>query len=86
MAQFEGKDVYWRDSARAPRFYMIDGKAAFPILLFLLHIRWWTFITAIIAVIFFSILERYGFHFKVFMRWARNMIAGNRKTANPWWR
>lgn len=86
MANLIGQEAYWRDSARVPRFYFIDGKATFPIVLFLIHIRWWTFITVIIAILFFSILERYGFRLKVFLIWARSTIAGKRKMSHPWWR
>ena len=76
---------YWRDSARMPRFYLIDGRATFPLLLFLLHIRWWTFITAVVITIFFSILERYGFSLSIFWRWFRGVLIGNRKLSRPWW-
>jgi len=76
---------YWRDSARTPRFFYIDGWAAFPLLLFLLHIRIWTFITAVFFTMFFSALERYGFGMKVFFRWLRGVLGGRRKVADPWW-
>ena len=76
----------WRDSARIPRFFIIDGRAAFPLLLFLLHIRLWTFIVAIIATLFFTALERYGFSIKVFLLWFRCFLAGKRKMSSPWWR
>lgn len=76
----------WRDSSRAPRFFFIDGLAAFPLLLFLLHIRLWTFILTIGATLFFTILNRYGFTVSVFLRWLRNFLAGPRKLSLPWWR
>ena len=78
--------VHWRDSARTPRFYFIDGRAAFPMLIFLLHIRLWTFVLASIATMFFSLLERYGFSFMVFLRWLRGFLGGGRKMALPWWK
>ena len=78
-------DAYWRDSARIPRFFMIDARAAFPLLLFLLHIRIWTFVLAVIATIFFGVLERYGFTLMVFFRWFRNILMGKRKISAPWW-
>ncbi|MBN1684887.1 MAG: IcmT/TraK family protein [Gammaproteobacteria bacterium] len=77
---------YWRDSSRVPRFFLVDAWAALPLLLFLLHIRMWTFITAIIATIFFATIERYGFSMLVFLRWLRNFLGGSRKKAIPWWR
>jgi intracellular multiplication protein IcmT len=79
-------DPHWRDSARTPRFFFIDARAAFPLLLFLLHIRWWSFSLAVITMIFFGALERYGFSLIVFFRWLRSTLAGPRKVAIPWWK
>jgi intracellular multiplication protein IcmT len=76
----------WRDSARNVRFWIIDSSACFPLLLFLLHIRLWTFTLAIIATIFLALLERYGFTLKVFGRLVRSFVAGPRKIAQPWWK
>ncbi|HCU04768.1 MAG: phosphoesterase [Gammaproteobacteria bacterium GWE2_42_36] len=78
-------DAHWRDSARPVRFFFIDGKAAFPLVLFLLHIRLWTFIIALTCSIFFTVLSHFGFSPIVFLRWLRNFIAGDRKAAYPSW-
>lgn len=78
--------AHWRDSARNPRFFIIDARAAFPLLLFLLHVRWWTFTLAIIVMLFFGLLERYGFSLTVFLRWVRFTLAGSRKIAIAWWK
>lgn len=78
-------EAHWRDSARSVRFFIWDGKTAFPMLLFLLHIQWWTLIVAVTAMLFFTILNRYGFSVEVFSRWLRTSIAGQRKIAIPWW-
>lgn len=85
IMQNPSPNAHWRDSARPSRFFIFDAKAAFPMLLFLLHIRLWTFIVAIIAMLFFTILNRYGFSVEVFLRWFRSFLAGRRKTAIPWW-
>jgi intracellular multiplication protein IcmT len=77
--------AFWRDSARSPRFFGIDATATFPLLLFLLHIRLWSFCVAVIATLFFALLERYGFKLPVFLRLLRNLIAGNRKAAKAWY-
>ena len=75
----------WRDSARRPVFFVIDAYATFPLLLFLLHITWWTFFLSIGAAIFFGALERFGFTVPVFKRWLRLFFAGNHKMVRPWW-
>lgn len=78
-------NAHWRDSARSIRFFIWDGKAAFPMLLFLTYMRIWTFVVAVITMMFFSILNRYGFSPIVFLRWLRSAVAGRRKFAIPWW-
>lgn len=78
--------AHWRDSARNVRFFFIDFRACFPLLIMILHIRLWTFILAVIATIFFTTLERYGFSVVVFLRWLRAFVAGSRKIAQPWWK
>ena len=77
--------AHWRDSARPVKFFMWDGRAVFPVVLFLMHMALWSFITTVVLIAFFSILNRYGFTPIVFWRWFCNLIAGNRKTAVPWW-
>ena len=77
--------AHWRDSARTPRFFMVDARAAFAILLFLVHIKIWTAILVIINLLFFSIIEHYGFTIPVFFRWLRLFFAGPIKLAQPWW-
>ncbi len=78
--------AYWRDSARNVRLWFIDFRACFPLLFFLLHIRLWTFLLALLTTLFFAGLERYGFSLAIFARWLRSFIAGPRKIAQPWWR
>ena len=78
--------AHWRDSARKARFFGIDAKISFVLLLFLLHIRWWTFFTALGVAIFLGLLERFGFSLEVFARMFRFKLAGKRKIAVPWWR
>lgn len=78
--------AHWRDSGRNVRFWLVDFRAAFPLLILLFHIRLWTFIFAIFAIVFFGLLERFGFSVAVFGRWLRAYIAGPRKIAQPWWK
>ena len=55
MATFP-ETAHWRDSARSARFALVDARAAFPLFLFLMHIRIWTGVLVIVSVIFFGIL------------------------------
>ena len=86
MQQQPSDNAHWRDSARPARFFFIDAKAVFPFFLFLLHIKLWTFVVAFVAMVFFTILNRFGFSTEVFLRWLRSFLAGPRKMAIPWWR
>lgn len=78
--------AHWRDSARNVRFFIVDFRATFPLLLFLMHIRMWTFVFAVTTTLFFGAIEHYGFSMAVFSRWLRSYIAGPRKIAQPWWK
>jgi intracellular multiplication protein IcmT len=77
--------AHWRDSARPARFFIVDAQAAFPLLLFLLHIKVWTFLIAVSAMLFFTTLNRFGFSISVFLRVFRSFLAGKRKKSYPWW-
>ncbi|MBU0744313.1 MAG: IcmT/TraK family protein [Gammaproteobacteria bacterium] len=85
MAQRPTNSAHWRDSARTAKFFFIDAKAAFPIFLFLIHIKLWTFILAFTIMVFFTVLNRFGYGVDVFFRIFRSMLAGPRKIAIPWW-
>ncbi len=79
------ENAHWRDSARSVRFWIWDGKTAFPLFLFLIHISWWTLGLSLITMLFFTALNRYGFSVEVFFRLLRSFIAGKHKAAIPWW-
>ncbi len=85
MAGFE-QSTHWRDSARSARFFMVDARAAFPIFIFLMHIRVWTAVLVMVSAFFFGLIEHYGFTVPVFLRWLRNFFAGSLKSSQPWWR
>lgn len=79
--------AHWRDSARNVRFFIIDYRATFPLLILIFHIRLWTFIFAVIATLFFALIERWGYTPAVFWRWLKSYyIAGPVKVAQPWWK
>ena len=85
MANFSSS-AHWRDSARPARFFFVDARAVFPFVIFLMHIRWWTFWFALVTMIVFTLLERYGFTVPIFLRWSRGLLVGDHKMARPWWR
>lgn len=86
MAENFSSTAHWRDSARSARFFIIDARAAFPIFIFLMHIKIWTGLLVLISTVFFGFIEHYGFTVPVFLRWFRTILAGNLKSSSPWWR
>lgn len=78
--------AHWRDSSRTVVLWMVDFRAAFPLLLFLVHIRLWTFLLAVVTMAFFGLIEKYGFTLAVFGRLVRSYIAGPHKISQPWWK
>lgn len=77
---------HWRDTARSARFFIVDARAAFPVFLFLMHIRVWTGLLVLVSSICFVVVEHYGFTVPVFLRWIRTFLAGRMKSAQPWWK
>lgn len=78
-------EAHWRDSARSIKFFIWDGKAVFPFVFALMYLRIWTLALAFLTMVFFTILNRYGFSISVFGRWLRSTFAGKRKITVPWW-
>ena len=76
--------AHWRDSGRSPKFFVIDAYSAFPLVLFLLHIRLWTFILALIICAFFLTLNKFGFTIPIFMRFIRSYLAGDIRSNRSW--
>lgn len=79
-------EAAWRDSARTPRFFFVDAYSVLPLVVFLVHIRLWTFVVSLLTMVFFAVLERFNFTVPVFMRWLRSSLAGKVKIAQPEWR
>lgn len=83
-------DSHWRNTQKPARFFALDARAFFAILLFLLHARLWTFILAIVVMFGFWILERQGLTFesalRAFRSWilGRNRPASNRRIIRRW--
>jgi len=75
----------WRDSARRTKFFILDCQAAFPFVIWLIHMRLWTFAVALVSMLFFVLLARFGYSIPVFARLMRQMLAGARKVSRPWW-
>jgi intracellular multiplication protein IcmT len=75
-------DIHWRNTQKPVRFFILDARAFLAVLLFLVHMRLWTFILAITVMIIFLILERRGLTFAASLRAMRSWLIGERRPAN----
>jgi intracellular multiplication protein IcmT len=71
----------WCFTALRPRFFKLDAKAIFPLGLWLLHWRLWTFMVAIIGVMVMAALERWGLPPKMALGRLKVLLAGPYKPA-----
>jgi intracellular multiplication protein IcmT len=75
----------WRHASAVPTLLKIPCTAYLPIFIWLFHMRWWSFWTAIAVIIFFAALGRFGLTFKVLWAKSLHLIQGSRIYARPWW-
>jgi intracellular multiplication protein IcmT len=75
-------DIHWRNTQKPVRFFFLDARAFLAVLLFLLHMRLWTFVLAIVVMLIFLLLERRGLTFAASLRAMRCWILGVRRPAN----
>ena len=75
----------WRDTGRPTRLFFLNSRVVFPLVLWILHIRIWTFIVMILVVTIFVALDYYGYKPVVFARCVRAYLAGPRRCVRLWW-
>ena len=85
MALRDPANAHWRDSARPAMFFIMSAYSVLPFVVFLLHMRLFTFIFACITSIFFAVLEKFGFTIPIFRRWIKVFLIGKTRYARPWW-
>ena len=81
-----GKPTLWRDTARIPRLMIFDARLIFFFFLLALHVRLWTLITLLVAIIAFWLIEQYGYTLPNALRAIRNAFAGPKRPAQPYHR
>ncbi|MBA5687232.1 IcmT/TraK family protein [Rugamonas apoptosis] len=75
----------WRSAGRVPSVLGIPCIAYMPIFLWLFHMRWWTFWTALGFIVFFAVLSWFGLTFRVLWAKSLHLLRGGRVHARPWW-
>ena len=72
----DGERWHWRNTMKPARFFMLDGRAVFFVILFLVHARPWTIYLLISVAIVLWILERRGLSFAAALRSVRVWFIG----------
>lgn len=67
---------HWRNTMKPVRFFLFDARAAFFIMLVLVHARLWTLGLMVTVCIIFWILERKGLSFAAACRALRSWFVG----------
>ncbi|UST77172.1 IcmT/TraK family protein [Pseudomonas siliginis] len=75
----------WQHAGRSPKIIGIPCMAYMPIFIWLAHIRLWTFILAVVVILFFAVLAYFGLTFKVLWGKILHFMRGSRIFARPWW-
>lgn len=76
MKGIEIFDGFWRDTASQPRLWFMSAYVTVPLLLFLLHIRYWTFGLLVFTIVLMVVIERYGYTPPVAILAVRAWMAG----------
>ena len=50
----------WRETGSPLRFMGCDARILFPMVVWALHMAWWTFYVAVAGILAFAIAERFG--------------------------
>ncbi len=74
-------DIYshWRDSALIPKFFTVDARAAFFVIIFLMRPNWYTFGVVVVVLAIFSILNYYHISLMASFRIFRGFLTGSKK-------
>lgn len=71
--------THWRDSARTPKFFIVDARAAFAVILVFFHPHWGTVAFAVVVLLALGILNHFNIPLVVAMRLLRGLVAGKKK-------
>lgn len=77
--------VHWRDSARQPRFFVIDANIIWPMGLFLFAMSSRTTLLLIFSALFLLALEKTNFTILKFSRFVYVLIGGKTRYRKGWW-
>ena len=72
-------EVLWRDTGIAPKIFILDARAIFPLALWLFHWAYWTACVAGIAIVILYLVQRTGMTPLACVRALRVAFMGRRR-------
>ncbi len=75
----------WRDTGRSVKVWILDARACFPVLIFVIYWSWTTFFIAFFSIVFFSVINWFGLTVPASFRFMRRLLAGPYRPAVPAW-
>lgn len=79
--------VFWRDSGRPVKFFIVDGRAAWAALLLVVHFSKHTLIAVAATFVFLYVVEvLFKYTIPNAARKLRSVLRGRRRPAVEWWR
>jgi intracellular multiplication protein IcmT len=73
------KEVLWRDTGIAPKIFILDARAVFPLALWLFHWAWWTAALALASMVVLYLVQRTGMSPMACLRALRVAFLGKRR-------
>jgi len=73
----------WRDTMLEPKFFSIDAKSTFGLMIWMFHISWWTFYIALAVMGFYWLLSYLGINPGAAWGWIRSTLGGDYRPAEP---
>ncbi|MCQ0090340.1 IcmT/TraK family protein [Roseovarius sp. M141] len=73
--------VHWRYAMARPHLAFFDARLVFFIVLFVFHIRWWTFAVLVFAIAGFTGASYFNYALENVMRLCRSKLVGSFRPA-----
>lgn len=78
--------VHWRYAMARPHLLFFDARLIFFIVLFAFHIRWWTFVVLVAAIVIFSTANYFNYALADVIRLLRSKLVGPFRPATAYTR
>lgn len=78
--------VHWRYAMARPHLMFFDARLIFFIVLFVFHIRWWTFVVLVVAIAGFTSASYFSYSLENVLRLVRSKLVGTFRPAVPYTR